>query len=52
MSVVWDWQSLGTGEKFPKAVALSHVHRLTVTKGTIKLLYLSGSGIPNDDITN
>ena len=50
-SVVWNWQSLVTGKKFAKAVPLSHVvHCLTGSKGIIKLLHLSGPGIPYDDV--
>ena len=51
-SVACDWQSLVTGEKSPKAVALSLVvHRLTGSKETIKLLHRSGAGISYDDVT-
>ena len=51
-SVDCDWQSLVTGQKSPKAVALSHVvHHLTGSKETIKLLYRSGAGISYDDVT-
>ena len=45
-SVACDLQSLVTGEKSPKAVALSLVvHRLTGSKETIKLFNRSGAGI-------
>ena len=51
-SVACDWQSLVTGEKSPKAVALSLVvHRLTASKETIKLLHRSGADISYDDVT-
>ena len=51
-SVACDWQSLVTGEKSPKAVALSLVvHRLTASKETIKPLHRSGAGILYDDVT-
>ena len=45
-SVACDLQNLVTGEKSPKAVALSLVvHRLTGSKETIKLFNRSGAGI-------
>ena len=51
-SVACDWRSLVTGEKCPKAVALSLVvHRMTRSKETIKLLHRSGAGISYDDVT-
>ena len=40
-----------TGEKPPKAVALSLVHCLTGSKETINLLHRSGAGISYDDVT-
>ena len=50
-SVACDWQSLVTGEKSYKAVALSLVgHRLTGSKETIKLLQCSGAAISYDDV--
>ena len=51
-SVACDWQSLVTGEKSPKAVALSLVvHRLTRSIETIKLLHRSGAIMSYDDVT-
>ena len=51
-SVACDWQSLVTGEKSPKVVALSLVvHRLKGGKETIKLLHSSGAGISYGDVT-
>ena len=50
-SVVSDWQSLVTREKFTRAVALSLViHRLTGTKETIKLLHCLEPGISYNDV--
>ena len=52
-SVACDWQSLVTGEKSRKVVALSRVvHRLTRSKETIKLLHRSGAGVSYDNVTN
>ena len=52
-SVACDWQSLVTGQKSPKAVALSLVvHHLTRSKETTKLLQRSGAGISYYDVTN
>ena len=51
-SVACDWQGLVTGEKPPKAIALSLVvHRLIGSTETIKLLHRSGAGISYDDVT-
>ena len=51
-SVACDWQRLVTGEKSPKAVALSLVvHNLTGGKETIKLLHRSGPGVSYDGET-
>ena len=53
MSVACDWQTLVTGEKFHKAVALSLVvNRLTGRKKNRKLLHRSGTDISYDDVTN
>ena len=51
-AVACDWQSLVTGEKSPKAVALSLVaHRLTGGKKNKKLFCRSGASISYDDVT-
>ena len=51
-SVACDWEILVTGEKYPKAVALSVLaHPLTENKETIKLLHRSGTGMSYDDVT-
>ena len=50
--IACDWQSLVTGEKSPKVIALSlAVHCLTGSKKTIKLLNRSGVDISYDDVT-